>query len=272
MKESLLLETGEEAADCFDDHPQIVGDVVAGHAESELCRREPALAVTFRKTDQQGSKPLLGAPLSEQGQQRMVVEYLLAHDAQQLMLQAGDLLGQISQFLVRDFTKAGGLEGFGGTGMAPGTDSIKSEQFSREVEPRDLFVPVLGWDIGLDGARMDSVDRFEGGVHLKQVLTTSKGTPAFNDAIELFQLFVLNPNRDAELEESAIVTSHLYRIQVDDFASVAVFHQELPEKVARESNALIYARPIATVFCGECVERQCFAGHGLRVCYASSNY
>src|SRR5512143_2040555 len=202
----------------------------------------------------------------------MVVEDLLTHDAQQLMLQAWNLLGQISQFLVGDFTKTGSFEGFGGAGMAPGTDGIKPEQFSREVETRDLFVSVLGWDIGLDGARMDGVDRFEGGVHLKQVFTASKGTPAFNDAIELFQLFGLDSNRDAELEESAIVTSHLYRIEVDDFASVAVFHQELPEKVARESNALIYARPIATVFCRECVERQCFPGHRLRVCYASSNY
>ncbi len=74
------------------------------------------------------------------------------------------------------------------------------------METGDLLITLFGDGIAFDGARTDSVERFQLIACFKQGLTFLDGLFTLNDIVELIQLMLIKSKGDAKLADTAILT------------------------------------------------------------------
>ena len=90
--------------------------------------------------------------------------------------------------------------------MVTGADRIKAHQIARQVEAGDLLVALFGNGIALDGARTDSVQRFQFVSRFKQRLPFLNRLFTLDNIIKLIKLVLIQGKRNTELADAAVLT------------------------------------------------------------------
>ena len=85
------------------------------------------------------------------------------------------------------------------------TDGIKAYQVTRQMEAGDLLITLFGDGVALDGARTDSIERFQFVSRFKQRLPFLNRLFALDDIIKLIKFMLIQGKRDTELADAAIL-------------------------------------------------------------------
>src|SRR5690606_32655148 len=85
------------------------------------------------------------------------------------------------------------------------TDGVKADQITCQMEAGDLLITLFGDGIAFDGARTDSIERFQFVSRFKQRLPFLNRLFALDDVIKLVKLMLIQGKRDTELADAAIL-------------------------------------------------------------------
>ena len=84
-------------------------------------------------------------------------------------------------------------------------DGIKAHQVTRQMEAGDLLITLFGDGVAFNGARTDSIERFQFVSRFKQRLPFLNRLFALDDIIKLIEFMLIQGKRDTELADAAIL-------------------------------------------------------------------
>jgi len=122
-------------------------------------------AEPVRELAQEAGQPGFHRGPGQHRQMAVLVLQFLAHQAQQVMLQAGYLEAQFLEAFEGQFADADCLQCPGGGNVYLAGDRVQPQQLAGQVKAHDLFVAFLVDGEGLDGAGPQGIDRLEGIAH-----------------------------------------------------------------------------------------------------------
>lgn len=156
---------GHDPADGLHGQAQVVGDVVPRHGQVELRGGKAAAFETARQVQQKSRHAGLGGFARQCQHHGVFAHDLIAHQGQEVIVEAGQIPTQIVQAVEGQFTHTGLLQGDGRAGMVAVADPIETEQLPGHVEADNLLFPARGGQVGFDRA---GAHRVQGGKRLPQ--------------------------------------------------------------------------------------------------------
>jgi len=173
----------------------------------------------LNQAQQEGREALLRAGLAEEHQHRLLVRELLAHEAQELALEAGDLAGDLLDPVEGEHADAGGLENAGGADVLLALDGVEPHQLPRQVEADDLLGAVVTGGVALDRAGADRVDGVEPVTGPEQVLASAQRPGPLHQGVEPVHVRGLEPHGHAQLRQTAIAAGDSDRSDIQEFVA-----------------------------------------------------
>src|SRR5665647_560285 len=157
-QQSLVLKTGKHSAHSFFCDSEVIADIAARHAQVEFGWGVSASLEALRYAQQEGGQAFIGTLLTQQQHQFLIIADFLAQNLEHLLADRGNFLAVCLQHFNGNFAHHRGFQchRFGGEVM--GCNGPQTEQFTRNMKPRDLHPAIASQDIGLDGTSAYCID------------------------------------------------------------------------------------------------------------------
>ena len=129
-EEFFFLKAGKHATYRFHSQAQVVADIVARHAEHKFMGGVAAQCKPVGQVTEKGGDAFIRCGSAQQRNEPLLVIKLLAHDTQQLALQAGCVIKDIIEAGEGDFTHAAGLQYSRGAFVKAGLNGVQADDLA----------------------------------------------------------------------------------------------------------------------------------------------
>lgn len=182
---------------------QIAAEFFAAHAQDEFGRGIATLSRAARQVQQEGGEALFRAHRAEGQQHQVILRNLLAHDAQELVLQRRQSARQLLQFGIAHHADFGIFQRGGIRYVAHFADAVEPDDFAGQMEACDLVAAVFQRQMGFQCAETDAVDRFQRFTQCVEHLAFLDADAFGDQIIHLAHVVRVHAYRQTDLSEHA---------------------------------------------------------------------